>query len=499
MKARAALLIPGLAIFVLVLFLVTTDYYQRRDEFLERRLAVFQTRMDATGKTLSTFSRYVFEQTINRRDILSLMQQAVHTDGKQRDEIRTLLYSKIRPDYERLKKYNFRQLHFQLPDNTSFLRMHSPEKHGDDLSGVRETVRRTNKLQEPVFAYEEGRIYNGYRFVYPLFLDDEHCGSVEVSFSMQSFIDILSQMEDSDYYFGIRRSVVDSIIFQEDRDRYVDSCFSSDFLFDREVMPRNRNEALFQTADAELRILLDSGESGAFAIMQGGSRKIILVNHVRNLAGTPVACFIAVSDDRVLSHYFRDFLIIMGISVIIFLILFGAALLLIREREKLRYLSLTDMLTGLRNRVALVDILEQEQDRAIRYDKPLSVMMIDIDNFKLINDRFGHAEGDTVLKNLARLMRSTLRTSDYAARWGGEEFLVLLTDTPFESGVIAAENFCAEVASSYLSTLTPVTISIGITALAPDDSTDTLIARSDEALYEAKRQGKNRVTGIKKA
>ena len=164
----------------------------------------------------------------------------------------------------------------------------------------------------------------------------------------------------------------------------------------------------------------------------------------------------------------------------------------------MKHLSLTDMLTGLRNRTALVGILEQEMDRVKRYDKPLSVMMIDIDNFKQVNDRFGHAEGDTVLKNLARLMSSALRASDYAGRWGGEEFLVLLTDTPYESGVIAAENFCAEVASTYLSTLTPVTISIGITAHIADDSIDSLIARADDALYEAKRQGKNRAVGIRK-
>lgn len=498
MKTRTVFLIPGIAIFVLILFLITKDYQQRKSEFLERRLAVFQTRIDATGRTLSSFSRYVFEQTINRRDILSLMQQAVHTGEKQRHEIRKLLYSRIKEDYERLESYNFRQLHFQLPDNTSFLRMHSPEKYGDDLSDVRETIRRTNKTKEPVFAYEEGRIYNGYRFVYPLFLDGEHCGSVEVSFSMQSFITILSQMEDSDYYFGIRRSVVDSVIFDEDRNRYIDSCFSSDYLFDREVMPRHRNETLFQSARTELKALLDSGESGGFATTQGAGKSIILVHHVRNLSGIPVACFISVSDDQVLSHYFQDFLIIVGISLAIFLILFTTTLLLIREREKLRYLSLTDMLTGLRNRVALVDILEQEKDRSLRYEKPLSVMMIDIDNFKQVNDRFGHAEGDSVLKNLARLMRSTLRTSDYAARWGGEEFLVLLTDTPFDSGTVAAENFCAEVASSYLSSLTPITISIGITALVPGDSIDTLVARSDEALYEAKRQGKNRVVGINK-
>jgi len=498
MKIRTVFIAPGILLFFLVLFLITNDYQQRRSDFIERRLAVLQTRVEATGRTLSSFSRYVFEETVNRTAVLALMKEAATADEQTRTTIRARLESLVSEDYEHLQRYDFRQFHFQLPDNTSFLRMHSPDKFGDDLTGVRETVRIVNETKEPVVAFEPGRIYNAYRFVYPLILDGEHYGSVELSFSMNSFLDILSQLEKADYYFGIRRNAVESIIFEDDRTRYMDSCFSPEFLFDREVLPEYDNKGLFEKTADLLHPILDSGQNGGYAAMHQGSRKLVLVHFVKDLSGRPVACFVAVSDDTVLSNYLRDYLVIIGISVAIFLTLFGAALILFREREKMKHLSLTDMLTGLRNRTALVGILEQEMDRVKRYDKPLSVMMIDIDNFKQVNDRFGHAEGDTVLKNLARLMSSALRASDYAGRWGGEEFLVLLTDTPYESGVIAAENFCAEVASTYLSTLTPVTISIGITAHIADDSIDSLIARADDALYEAKRQGKNRAVGIRK-
>ncbi len=498
MKIRSLFIVPGILIFCLVLFLITNDHLQRKNEFIERRLAVLQTRVEATGRTLSNLSRYVYEENINRPEILDLMKEAVHADEKTRNKIRKQLKDLVSDDYEHLQEYNFRQFHFQLPDNTSFLRMHSPDKFGDNLSSVRETVRLVNETKEAVVAFEPGRIYNAYRFVYPLVHGGEHYGSVEISFSMNSFLDILSQLENADYYFGIRQSAVEKIIFEEDRSRYIDSCFSPDFLFDREVLPEYENKDFFADTAHHLSPILESGLSGGYAAMHEGGRKLVLVHFIKDLSDSPVACFIALSDDTVLSNYFRDYLAIISISVAIFFTLYGAALLLIRERDKMRYLSLTDMLTGLRNRTALVGILEQEMERVNRYEKPLSVMMIDIDNFKQVNDRFGHAEGDTVLKNLARLMYSTLRTSDYAGRWGGEEFLVLLTDTPFKSGVIAAENFCAEVEASYLSTLTPVTISIGVTAHTTDDTIDSLVARADDALYEAKRQGKNRVTGIKK-
>ncbi|HHU37494.1 MAG TPA: GGDEF domain-containing protein, partial [Treponema sp.] len=351
----------------------------------------------------------------------------------------------------------------------------------------------------PVIAYEEGRIYNGYRFVYPLIYNGIHCGSVEISFSMKSFITILSQLEASDYYFGIKKSAVEDVLFKENRYRYIDSFFSPNFLFDQEVIPTNTNDEIFTNSSNELTSILDSDTSGGYVVAYKGKQKLVLVNFIQNLAGDPVACFISVSDETVHEKLARDNWQVSAISLIIFIVLVVTAFLLIKEREKLKFLSLTDMLTGLNNRNAILHIMEHELDRAKRYKRALSIMMIDIDNFKQVNDRYGHAEGDEVLRNLAKLMRSALRTSDYASRWGGEEFLVLLTDTSFEAATIASEKFCAEVSSSYLSNFIPVTVSIGVSTYVDVDTIDSLVARADKALYDAKRQGKNRVVGIKKA
>ncbi|HHU36213.1 MAG TPA: hypothetical protein GXZ47_03190, partial [Treponema sp.] len=186
MKRRIIFIISSLFIFFLVFFLIHNDYQQRKIDHISKRLTVFDTRIEATSKTLSDFSRYVLEQSINQEPVLHLMSEAVDADTEERAIIRNKLYDLVSKDYELLLRYNFRQLHFQLPDNTSFLRMHSVEQFGDDLSDVRETIRRVNETLTPVIAYEEGRIYNGYRFVYPLIYNGIHCGSVEISFSMKS-------------------------------------------------------------------------------------------------------------------------------------------------------------------------------------------------------------------------------------------------------------------------------------------------------------------------
>ena len=114
----------------------------------------------------------------------------------------------------------------------------------------------------------------------------------------------------------------------------MDSCFSPEFLFDREVLPEYDNKGLFEKTADLLHPILDSGQNGGYAAMHQGSRKLVLVHFVKDLSGRPVACFVAVSDDTVLSNYLRDYLVIIGISVAIFLTLFGAALILFGSGRK---------------------------------------------------------------------------------------------------------------------------------------------------------------------
>lgn len=160
-------------------------------------------------------------------------------------------------------------------------------------------------------------------------------------------------------------------------------------------------------------------------------------------------------------------------------------------------LANTDMLTGLWNRRRLEAVLMNEFRRTKRYQTPLSCMMIDIDHFKRINDIYGHATGDIVLKETADIILSMSRTVDTVARWGGEEFIALLPQTGKNDAVMPADRIRKAIEEKKFTGIPneTITISIGI-ASAPDfaiDNEDKLVSQADVALYRAKENGRNRV------
>jgi diguanylate cyclase (GGDEF)-like protein/PAS domain S-box-containing protein len=161
--------------------------------------------------------------------------------------------------------------------------------------------------------------------------------------------------------------------------------------------------------------------------------------------------------------------------------------------DQLRRLAVTDELTGLRNRRAFEERLVMEFSMARRRRRELAVLLIDVDNFKKINDKYGHASGDEVLRRLGMILRTTVRLPDLPARYGGEEFVVLLPESGEESAMGLARRVMARVAAEEWEN-EPVTISMGMAAMNESLLNGyQLVELADEALYAAKRAGKNRV------
>ncbi|MCG7912933.1 MAG: diguanylate cyclase [Candidatus Thiodiazotropha weberae] len=170
-----------------------------------------------------------------------------------------------------------------------------------------------------------------------------------------------------------------------------------------------------------------------------------------------------------------------------------------QTEETLKQQAIHDPLTGLYNRSELERRLEEEAQRSIRYNHELSLFMIDIDHFKQINDQYGHPTGDQVLRQLTSFIDRNVRKTDYAARFGGEEFVIVLPETPFPKALELAERLCRQIAGTPLSSLENgktinLTISIGV-ATMPEHakSWDDLLSTADTALYAAKRAGRNQV------
>ena len=166
---------------------------------------------------------------------------------------------------------------------------------------------------------------------------------------------------------------------------------------------------------------------------------------------------------------------------------------LVEKNRLLEVLSITDKLTGLYNRRKLDELLDDELVRARRYKVDVSIIMLDIDHFKRVNDTYGHAVGDDVLIALARLLRENTRDADALGRLGGEEFVVVCRHSDAGACMMMAGHLRESIAAHHFPAVGQVTASLGIASCRADDTAATLLARADAALYRAKAKGRNRV------
>ncbi len=167
---------------------------------------------------------------------------------------------------------------------------------------------------------------------------------------------------------------------------------------------------------------------------------------------------------------------------------------LIEEKKKLITESLTDPLTGILNRRAILEELSQRMNHHLYDFEHLSILMLDIDLFKKINDNYGHIVGDKVLIKVSEIISQLIRGFDTVGRYGGEEFLVILPNTNSENAYKAAERIRKKIEETEFDDIEHLTVSIGFTSYA-DESIESLINKADQNLYEAKRTGKNKVVG----
>jgi diguanylate cyclase (GGDEF)-like protein len=166
---------------------------------------------------------------------------------------------------------------------------------------------------------------------------------------------------------------------------------------------------------------------------------------------------------------------------------------LVEKNKQLEILSISDRLTGLYNRLRLDQVLAEELARTQRSGGVFSAVLLDVDHFKAVNDTHGHQVGDQVLVAVANLLKDGIREIDVVGRWGGEEFLIVCRETDLAGATVLAEKLRESIASFSFPVVGHKTCSFGVASIRPDEPVDTLIARTDAALYCAKHNGRNRV------
>lgn len=253
-------------------------------------------------------------------------------------------------------------------------------------------------------------------------------------------------------------------------------------------------------SEAEWRRYLTLPSSGVLQIdkspVDGASR---LVSYVK-LKEYPLVVLVTVGTDALLQPWLLHTLVLMGVAgfITVLTLVYGYILLRSMSKEmaaksELEKLMLTDPLTNVGNRRYLTRLLDAEVLRSERYGRPLTVVFFDLDHFKSVNDNYGHKVGDLVLVRVAVCLNSTMRQSDSVGRFGGEEFVMLLTETTVEDALVLVERMREAVGELKFPEIgEKITISAGLAQRQSGESAEALLQRSDRALYQAKTKGRNR-------
>ncbi|ACD96177.1 diguanylate cyclase [Trichlorobacter lovleyi] len=627
---RSGLLVGILFVLFLELLALATIrylYLDRREAFLGYGYNEMVRSYQSVLETYELFSRAIFNETINKPAVINLMQQASRADRQQQDRLRQQLHAMMQPSYQGLLQNHLNQIHFHLPDLTSFLRMHRPAVYGDNLAGVRPALVAANKRQAYVSGFEVGRHEGGFRFIFPLFKADAFVGTVETSISFDSFTTQLRRRFPGEYMLLIKSDLTTRRLFGNVQSRMVPSPFSSSFLqapITDDTHQDHLSSFEIHKVAAALRPAFEQAEAAkrpiALAAGLESSTVSVYLLPLANIEGTPEAFLVQLNrDDKLqslkegysIAAWSASLVALLGGGLMVSLYqraramsrlnrLFhqaldalpypfhiidartyqvrvanrqaarglehpegmtchalshgcahpcdssehpcpvrivletGAAAVVehshytengeqrivevhgypmqdeqgeitqcieyavdVTERrqleQQLQRLAETDPLTGTANRRRFYDVLTVEISRSLRHGRQLSVLMLDLDNFKEINDTNGHDTGDRILSRLVALLGDVLRTSDLLGRSGGDEFLILAPETDAVEARMLAEKLLVAVREGLRDPLAgQVSVSIGAATLLNGDGPDDLVKRADQALYRAKQYGRNR-------
>jgi diguanylate cyclase (GGDEF)-like protein len=463
------------------------------------------------------------------QDLFLAGKRAVSVEGggagsEQAARARQALYDLVSPSWLKLMKlHNARQLHFHLgPGSLSFLRVHKPNKFGDRMDDIRHIIIDSYQQQEVKTGFEVGRVYAGLRGATPVWTETEAgqtelIGVLEVGTSYQTVLEKINARTDVEIMVLIKQDLVHATMWPESISRRIFKLSDDSSCYVEAVSSPLAIEIVdncerFEKYRTQLR---------SFAFKHAGKQYAIThfphydykgtVDRNRQQAGivimlTDITDEIAAHQEQLKVNLIYALVGFIIIEILLYLgLVYGSRKLnsvITTQTEEIHQLkefykerSERDSLTGLYNHRCFNERLEQEMNRSGRSKSPLSLLMIDLDNFKSINDRFGHIVGDTVLEGTSSLINEVVRSSDFAGRYGGEEFTIALVDTELEDALTIARRLIERIASFDNPNIPgqQITASIGVALWDQAAGLSAFIHQADEALYDAKQKGKNRV------
>lgn len=427
-------------------------------------------------------------EALARRDRAALMRLAAP------------LYTELR------RKFGITHFYFSGPDRVNLLRVHQPERHGDVIA--RFTTLEAQRTGATAYGVELGPLGTfTLRLVTPWYTADaEHrlIGYVELGMEIDRALEMVQKFVGVPVFVLVSKKYLKREDWEggmrmlgrtPDWNRFPDAVLSS-----------QTAEAMPAALAARLTGGLSAGTSVVGIIQARATYRAVFLP-LADAAGRDVGRMVALVDVSAhLASSRRMLYLGDGIGALTSVLLLGFFYWLVgrvgrrieRNEDELQRLADHDGLTGLYNHRAFYALLADELARALRFNRPVSLLLLDIDHFKRVNDTYGHLAGDAILKGLSGLLARQARTIDRVCRYGGEEITVILPESDLEAAANMAERMRAAVeAQAFDADAGPpikITISIGVASWpAQADSAQTLVAAADAAMYAAKQGGRNRV------
>jgi diguanylate cyclase (GGDEF)-like protein len=503
---RLRFLTPLVAAIVLLVMVIAISLFYFESE--SRSHGLIHERLTRTQSVVKDFYE---KSVINDANALRAVMDALLRDQKMAEVFKTddreALFTYTKSLFKALNRdYNITHFYFTKPDRVNFLRVHAPERFGDIIDRV--TTLRAEQNDALSYGVELGPLGTFTLRVVSPWHDKQTgrlIGYIELGMEIHHVINRLRDVFGYDIVVMVHKKYLNREKWEEGMhvlgrttnwDRFPKVVTSVD---NPRKIPGILNERFKRGEHGPWNEVVD--------IENNGSSYWLLTMLIKDARGREVAELILLADVSFEMDVAERTALVVGVTVF----LLGGALIAFfsaqanrvsrrieQDEEILEQLATQDSLTGLYTRRMFHEYLDSELARSKRFNHPMSLLLIDIDNFKQVNDTYGHPTGDLVLRKLSGRLRRESRGIDYVCRYGGEEIAIILPETSVQNAQHIAERMRLTVSSLPFdiddTNSQPITISIGVASYPLHGDTDTfLISAADSALYDAKEQGRNRV------
>lgn len=486
--------------YVFSVSLIVSNQRVKEREYTFEKVRTLSVQTGAALRCYEMLAEHVCESDLIRNDPFLELLERVGKRGPNRRELCLALERTLHTLFRELQKEGFDDLRFFDALGEPLLALGSGVPMEETTLRERELLQKLHASRKPVSDFQRTGTGVHYVFAFPLFRGADFLGSVHFGLSLPAISRTMQAMFGTKSFFVLWRGVLEGV-HQSEGGRFRAVAFFPDLLisesFGKEYADLVAEVGFQGDRQGRVRELVSAvarREADTLywtAADQGFSLTLYPLEDKANNSLGYLMSYEGEYQFSVMRQYYRLLLVFISLF---FLLLFFAAVLLAASSGRLEKMATRDRLTGAYNRHFFAEVAANELKKAARNKTPLSLIMFDVDHFKTINDTYGHHLGDMILKKIVATVREHIRSYDAFARWGGDEFVLLLPDTPAAKARELAERLRNAVAEQNYFSAEGVSVSIGVSQIENyGDSIETVVEKADRNMYTAKQRGRNRV------